>query len=99
MKKKIDQLINESGLGGEYSSGWYGFKVTCDLHTHGSSNMSAPSTQEYCNRIPKKKRVVKSFNGKLCYEKGKPRPTYDPLRCSWQVCPKLKNVLKKNMEE
>ncbi len=92
--KDVDRLINESSLGNQFKSGWYGFKVSCDLHDSGHSNMSPSSSQEYCNRIPKKKIFVKGFLKTLCYDKGKPRPNYDPLHCNWRVCPKLKEILK-----
>lgn len=93
--EEVDRLINNHFKTG-YGSGWYGFKVTCDLHSFGMSNMSPMSKQEYCSRIPKKGRTVDTFGSKkkLVYKKGEKRPTYDPLHCGWRVCPKLKEILK-----
>lgn len=90
--KDINKLINENGLGGPFKSGWYGLKVNCDLHESGFSNMSPMSSQEYCNRIPKKKMTTEIFGDVIIHAKGKPRPNYDKLKCSWNVCPKLKGL-------
>jgi len=93
--KDIDQLINDS-FKAEYRSGWYGFRTNCELHSYGFSNMSPMSSQEYCARVPKKGKTVDTFDRKdvFTYKKGVPRPSFDPLHCSWQVCPKLKDLLK-----
>ena len=84
--EEIDQLINDH-FKTKYGSGWYGFRVTCDLHEYGFSNMSPMSKQEYCRRIPKKSRTVRGMdrNKPLTYKAGQPRPSYDPLHCSWQA--------------
>ena len=64
---------------------WYRFKVHCELYDFGMSNMSMPSQQQYCNR--------KDRQGK-----GRPRwegdKHFEPLRCHWNVCPKLKKERK-----
>ena len=58
-------------------TGWYGFKVYCELYDIGLSNMSPSSRQQYCLRKDR------------C---GKHREKYDDqLRCHWNVCPKLKD--------
>jgi len=92
--KDVDKLINENGLGGQFKSGWYGLRVKCNLHEYGFSNMSPMSSQEYCHRIPKKKMTTKIFGDTVSHDKGKPRPNYDLLKCSWNACPKLKEILK-----
>lgn len=64
---------------------WYGFKVKCDLYDFGISNMTPESHQQYCKRTG---------------GDGKDRPRwegseyYGPLRCHWNVCPKLKKQRK-----
>lgn len=59
---------------------WYAFRVGCDLYDFGQSNMAPPSRQLYCRRKDRQ---------------GKDGPRYDPLRCHWNVCPKLKELRKK----
>jgi hypothetical protein len=95
-KTKIDELINKY-IPNLFNSGWYGFKINCDLHNSGFSNLSAPSKQEYCNRIPKKVKNITTFDDTIIkLDKGKPRPAYDLLHCSFNVCPKLKEIRKNN---
>ncbi len=55
---------------------WYRFsQVDCELFDIGQSNMRPRSQQLYCKRKDRQ---------------GKERPSYDSLRCNWNVCPKLK---------
>ena len=96
-KKDVNKLIKKANLKGKWGSieTWYAFQISCELYTHGLSNMSPSSKQEYCSRIPKKSRKVTGFNEEvMIYKKGIKRPDYDPLCCSWRVCPKLKDTLK-----
>lgn len=58
---------------------WYGFRTNCDLHDFGMSNMSSSEKQQYCKRFDRK---------------GNFRPSYDQLKCHWNVCPKLKKERK-----
>lgn len=60
---------------------WYGFKVTCELYDFGMSNMKPESAQQYCKRKDRQ---------------GKDRPSYNPLKCHWNVCPKLKKQRKES---
>jgi len=92
--KEVNNLIN-SYFKGEYYSGWYGFRISCDLHQYGNSNMSPMSKQEYCNRIPKK--TVKL--GDQIYKKGEQRPSYESLHCNWKICPRLKEMFKSQIKE
>jgi len=62
-------------------NGWYGFTAFCDLFESGQSNMTAPSKQLYCKRKDRH---------------GKDRPDTNPLKCNWNVCPRLKG--KSNVE-
>jgi len=70
-------------------NGWYGFKVACELYDFGQSNMSPKSQQQYCRRKDRQ---------------GKDRPRwengeyFDPLRCHWNVCPKLKKMRKQAVD-
>lgn len=54
---------------------WYHFHWECDLYENFGSNMTPPSKHHYCKR--------KDRN-------GNDRPSYEMLRCHWNVCPKLK---------
>ena len=94
-QKDVDKLINDGIKNSWEKSGWYGFKLDCELYESGWSNMSPLSTQQYCKRIPKKTRVTESYKKgeKMIYEKDKPRPHYDMLRCNWNVCPKIKELI------
>ena len=88
--KEVNDLI-DSHFKNKYKSGWYGFRATCDLHSYGNSNMSPMSKQEYCSRTPKKTVMLADRT----YKKGEKRPDYEPLHCSWQVCPRLKEMFNK----
>jgi hypothetical protein len=93
--KDVDRLINKF-FKNPYQSGWYGFRVTSELHSFGNSNMSPMSKQEYCDRIPKRNVTFRDLGKKsIVYKKGEKRPAYEPLRCSWKACPKLKEMFKK----
>jgi hypothetical protein len=96
-KKEINKILE--GKFGWHCPTWYAFQAHCDLYTHGSSNMSASSKQEYCSRIPKKSRVVDyAMIGEKprprTYLAGEARPTFDKMRCNWNACPKIKELIK-----
>jgi hypothetical protein len=60
---------------------WYGFKVSCKLYDFGQSNMTPSSQQQYCLRKDRQ---------------GKDRKRWkNPLKCHWNVCPKLKELRQK----
>lgn len=63
---------------------WYGFRVFCELHEFGMSNMVQPEKQQWCKRKDRK---------------GKERPRHTPLSCHWNVCPRLKANGKPNKRQ
>ena len=60
---------------------WYSFSNECKLYHSSDSNMAPSSQQQYCRRKDRQ---------------GKDRPDYDPLKCHWNVCPRLKEKRKKD---
>ena len=65
---------------------WYGFKVVCELYYFGQSNMSPPSKQQYCRRKDRQDKDRPRWEGDVYFGK---------LRCNWNVCPKIKLVLRR----
>lgn len=60
-------------------NGWYGIRANCSLLEILMSNMIQPEQAYKCKRKDRK---------------GEERPSYELLRCHWNVCPKLKKERK-----
>jgi hypothetical protein len=97
-KKEVDAFLD--GLFGYKCETWYAFQIQCDLFEHGCSNMSAPSKQEYCKRVPKRGTFfdygMAGTRNMHYYKAGEARPAGQLMTCNWNVCPKLKKLIKDN---
>lgn len=71
--------------------GWYGFShVDCELFSlgindRGVHNMRPESEQLYCRRKDRRGKNRPRWEGEIYF---------GPLRCHWNVCPKLKEQRK-----